>query len=263
MENQEEQFSFIKENCNESKMFRNNYLAGMTLRDAVDNAFLGMLTLYIFNKEFETAPFAQAYARKTISFGGFREPRVSGTDLYQALHIVTNPAGKTAAKLNGTEQNAVLSTRLHVKEKMAKDFLRAIGAGTLDRATAIRLMFRLEPQMNIDISNYKSLRRLITDWENLTTFQRQICVTRLLQYYRTRARRSDLYPMLETLAKSKGWELDHVDNAEVAVIGAAGAVAASSSAKGTLSSVAKVAGAAAAGWALGKWITSPTKHPLS
>ncbi len=51
----EEQFSFIKDNCNESKMFRNNYLSNMTLRDAVDNAFLSLLTLYIFNKEFETA----------------------------------------------------------------------------------------------------------------------------------------------------------------------------------------------------------------
>jgi hypothetical protein len=259
MENQED-YSFIRENCNESKMFRNNYLSNLTLRDAVDNAFLGLLTLYIFNKEFETAPFAQNYARRTMMFGSFREPRVAGTDLYQALHLATNPTGKTAGKLDGTEQNAVLATRLHVKEKMAKDFLRGLASGTLDRATAIRLMFRLEPQMNIDISNYKSLRRLITDWENLTTFQRQICITRLLQYYRTRGRRSDLYPMLETLAKAKGWEIKDVENAEVAAIGAAGAFAASRTSSGTLSTIAKVGGAAAAGWALGKFFTTPTKQ---
>lgn len=258
MENQEE-YSFIRENCNESRMFRNNYLSAMTLRDAVDSAFLSLLTLYVFNKEFETAPFAQAYARKTMMFGGFREPRVVGTDLYQALHIATNPTGKTAKKLNGMEQNAVLGTRLHVKEKMAKDFLRGLANGTLDRATAIRLMFRLEPQMGIDVSNYKSMRRLITDWENLTTFQKQVCVTRLLQYYRTRARRSDLYPMLETLAKGKGWELDHVDNAEAAMLGAGAAVAGTSSSKGFLSSIAKVAAAGAIGYGLAKAITTPTK----
>jgi len=258
MENQDD-YSFIKENCNESRMFRNNHLSGMTLRDAVDSAFLSLLTLYVFNKEFETAPFAQNYARKTMMFGSFREPRVTGTDLYQALHIATNPTGKTAQKLNGTEQNAVLSTRLHIKEKMAKDFLKGLANGTLDRATAIRLMFRLEPQMGIDVSNYKSMRRLITDSENLTTFQKQICVTRLLQYYRTRARRSDLYPMLETLAKNKGWEIDDVANAEIALVGAGAAVAGTSSSNGFLSSVAKVAAAGAAGWALGKAITRPTK----
>ena len=35
-----EDFSFITENCNESKMFRNNYLSQLTLRDAVDNVFI-------------------------------------------------------------------------------------------------------------------------------------------------------------------------------------------------------------------------------
>lgn len=256
MEEQQESFSFIRENCNESKMFRNSYLSAMTLRDATDAAFINLITLYLFNKEFETAPFAQSYAAKTMMFGSFREPRVAGTDLYQALHIVTNPLGKTARKLAAPEMNAVLSTQLHVKEKLAKDFLRDMSRGTLDRTTAIRIMYRLESQMAIGISNYKSLRRLVTDWENLTTFQRQICVTRLLQYYRTRGRRSDLYPMLETLAKNKGWELGGVSNAEIAAIGAGGAVLGTATGRGFVSSVAKVAGHAAAGYALGRALAS-------
>lgn len=244
-------------------MFRNNYLSSMTLRDAVDNAFLSLLTLYIFNKEFETAPYAQAYAQRTMIYGGFKEPRTSGTDLYQALHMAIYPNSKTAGKLNGQEQNAALGTRLHIKEKMVKDFLRAIANGTLDRPTAIRLMYRLESQMNIDISNYKSIRRLITDWENLTNFQRQISVTRLLQYYRTRARRSDLYSMLETMSKTKGWELADVANAEIAAIGPAGAINGTRSSTSTLSSVAKIAAAGAVGYGLAKWMTTPTADPLA
>ena len=255
----DEEFSFIKENCNESRMFRNNNLSAMTLRDAVDNAFLGLLTLYIFNKEFETAPFAQEYARRTLAFGSFKEPRVSSTDLYQALHIAIYPEGKTAKKLNGIEQNAVLSTRLHINEKMVKDFLRGIANGTLDRATAIRLMFRLESQMGVSVSNYKSLRRLVTDWENLTTFQRQVSMTRLLQYYRIRAKRSDLYAMLDSLSKSKGLELDDVSNAEIAAIGPAAAVAGASSSPSFIGSVAKIGAAALGGYALAKWLTTPTK----
>ena len=62
----EDSFSFIKDNCNESKMFRNTHLNSLTLRDAVDAAFLNMITLYMLSCEFETAPFAQEYAKKTI-----------------------------------------------------------------------------------------------------------------------------------------------------------------------------------------------------
>jgi hypothetical protein len=140
-------FSFIKDNCNESKMFRNNYLSGMTLRDAADSAFLNLIALYVLYKEFETSPYAQNYAQKTIAYGNFIAPRVSGTDLYQALHIVCHPDNETASKLKGSEQNSVMAQKLHVQEKMCKDFLRGMATGTLERTTAIRLMYRLEGQM--------------------------------------------------------------------------------------------------------------------
>ena len=105
--------------------------------------------------------------------------------------------------------------------------------------------------MGIDISNYKSLRRLITDWENLTTTQRQLCVTRLLQYYRLRGRRSELLPVLETLASNKDMELTNVGNAELAAVGA-GSIVGSRSGNGFLSGVAKAAGGFAIGYAIGR-----------
>jgi hypothetical protein len=248
-----EDFSFIKENCNESKMFRNNSLSQLTLRDAADSVFLNLLTLYLLSKEFETRPFAQDYATRTIGFGNFTRPRVSGTDLYQGLHIITNPGSNTAQMLKATEQNSVLSSQLHTNVKMVKDFLHGISYGNIDRTTAIRLMYRIEGQMGVDVSNYKSLRRLITDWENLSSHQRQLCVTRLLQYYRVRGKRSDLLPMIENLARNKNWELETSHNAEVSAFGA-GVVSGSRSSNGFLSSVAKVGAAAAIGYAVGRHI---------
>ena len=252
-ENKDESFSFILENCNESKMFRNNYLSQLTLRDAVDSVFLNLLTLYMLSKEFETAPFAQNYAQRTLQYGNFVLPRVGGTDLYQALHIILNPNSKTSAQLKAPEQNKVLAEQLKVNSKMVKDFLRGIATGTLDRTTAIRLMYRLEGQMGIDISNYKSLRRLITDWENGTTHQKHMCVTRLLQYYRLRGKRSELLPVLELLSKNKGMELTDVGNAELAAVGAAG-LAGTRTGDGFLSSLAKIGVGAAAGHMLAKAI---------
>ena len=208
----------------------------------------------MLSQEFETAPFAQEYAHKTIMFGNFNVPRVGGTDLYQGLHIVFNPSSNTAQLLRAEEQNALLSGKLRTNAKLVKDFLRGIANNSLDRTTAIRLMYRLEGQMHIDISNYKSLRRLITDWVNLSTEQRKLCVTRLLQYYRVRGRRSELFPALETLTQNKGWELTAAGNAELQDVGA-GAIVGSRSPHGFIKGVAKVGAAAAAGWAFGKLIS--------
>lgn len=248
-----EDFSFIRENCNESKMFRNAYLNQLTLRDTVDSVFLNLLTLYMLSKEFETRPFAQNYATKTLTFGNFAIPRVGGTDLYQGLHIILNPDGKTASELKAPEQNQALATQLKTNAKYVKDFLRGIASGTLDSTTAIRILYRLEGQMDIDVSNYKSLRRLIADWDNLSTHQKQMCVTRLLQYYRLRGRHSEFLPVLETLAKNKGMELTDVGNAEIAAVGA-GAVVGSRTGSGFLTSLAKIGAAGAAGYALGRMI---------
>jgi hypothetical protein len=248
-------FSFILENCNESKMFRNTYLNQLTLRDTVDSVFINLLTLYMLSKEFETAPFAQDYAHRTLMFGNFTAPRVSGTDLYQGLHIMLNPTGPTAQQLKAHDQNLVLANQLQTNAKLVKEFLIGIATGSLDRITAIRLMYRLEGQMNIDISNYKSLRRLITDWENLTTHQRELCITRLLQYYRMRGKRSELLPVLEALSKNKGYEMTAAGNAELAALGA-GAIAGSRSSDSFLKSVAKVGAAGLAGYAVGKAIHS-------
>jgi hypothetical protein len=116
-------------------------------------------------------------------------------------------------------------------------------------------MYRLEGQMDIDVSNYKSLRRLITDWENLTTHQRELCVTRLLQYYRVRGKRSEFLPVLDVLARNKGYEITDAGNAELAAVGA-GAIAGSRSSDSFLKSVAKVGASGLAGYALGRAIAS-------
>jgi hypothetical protein len=253
--NQDNSFSFILENCNESKMFRNTHLGQLTLRDTVDSVFLNMLTLYMLSKEFETAPFAKDYAQRTLAFGNFTAPRISGTDLYQGLHILFNPTGGTAQQLKAHDQNLVLAQQLRANTKLVKQFMAGIANGTLDRVTAIRIMYRLEGQMGIDVSNYKSLRRLITDWENLSTRQRELCTTRLLQYYRTRGKRSELLPVLDVLSRNKGYEITDAANAELAALGA-GAISGSRSSDSFLKSVAKVGAAGLAGYALGRSIAS-------
>src|SRR5690606_22641112 len=72
----------------------------------------------------------------------------------------------------------------------------------------------LENSLNIDRSDYKSIRRLVTEWQNITDQARSLAVTRLLLAFRAKARRSELLPVLEKLAKIKKYEIKGAKNPE-------------------------------------------------
>jgi hypothetical protein len=81
------------------------------------------------------------------------------------------------------------------------------------------LFLRLEKQLNITDSKLRAMRRLTQDWPSLTQMQREILVTRMLQFYRKNARRSELMVFLEDLGKTKGYELRGPIDAELQNLG--------------------------------------------
>ena len=52
---------------------------------------------------------------------------------------------------------------------------------------------RIERDLDIQNSNYRSIRRLVQDWPRLNKMQKQLVITRMLQYFRVHALRSELY----------------------------------------------------------------------
>ncbi len=205
----------------ESKQYRNvSAIRSLNLRNVADFAFLDILSLYILYNEYETASVAARYADKTIGFRNFSKARLSGTDLYISLNILSDPASVFSRKIGqNTEADAVLRGKLKVDLPTTKRYLDLLADNKLDKDSATTLLLRLEKQLNITDSKLKSLRRLIQDWQGLNTMQRELATTKMLQYYKKFAKRSELAVFLNDMAQNKGYELRGGIDAELANLG--------------------------------------------
>jgi hypothetical protein len=237
----------------ESRQYRNlANIKSLNLRSVGDFAFLDLLTLFVLHSEYETAPIAARYADKTISYRNFSKPRLSGTDLYVSMNILSDPTSIFARRIGqNPEADAILRTKLSVNLPTVKRYLELLADSKITGADASVLLLRLEKQLNITDSKLKSLRRLIQDWPALTTMQRSLAVSKMLQFYKRFAKRSELFVFLEDMGKTKGYELRGPIDAELANLGLG-----TTPKPGFLASVAPAA-ALFGGYHLGKRLFAP------
>ena len=234
------QYSFIGD-IMESKMFRSKArVEGSNARDMADFAMMNVLALYILSNEYDYAVAAQDYAKRTIIYGNFNTFRQGGTDLNIALTAVKNGMSDSGAK------NQVQSGKLKFNDQKMKTFLRTMSAGRPPASIASFLLM-LERDLDIQNSNYRSIRRLVQDWPRLNKMQKQLVITRMMQFFRTKALRSELYSYIRDMSRSQGLEAKNAHNAE----GAPRSYGAD-----TLSKLAIAGGTVAGGYALGKSIGS-------
>jgi hypothetical protein len=183
-----ESFGFIKD-LNESRLYRTKQqLQGTDVRDLLDFAFINMLTLHVLYNNYETAAIAQDYARRTLQAGGgqFRTYKQSGTDLYQALHAISS------GKYRASDNAAIQAGKVKIPDFKIKNYLTQIAQGRKQFGHQAFFM-QLERSLDIQNTGLRSLRRLAADWSNIDSVQRSLVSTRILQYYRTNAIKSELY----------------------------------------------------------------------
>jgi hypothetical protein len=192
----------------------------LDLRKVADFAFVDLISLYILSHEYETAPVSASYAEKTMGFRNFRKPRLSGTDLYVSLNILTDPTGYFGKSIGqNPSADAILINKLRFNLPTVKRYLDLLQDHNLSRDDAATLMLRLEKQLNITDSKLKSMRRLAQDWTALDSMQKQLLVTRMLQFYKRNAKRSELAVFLEDMGKAKGYILKGGVDAELTNLG--------------------------------------------
>jgi hypothetical protein len=192
----------------------------LNLRNVADFAFVDMITLYVLSQEYETGAMSSNYANKTMGFRNFLKPRLSGTDLYISLNILSDPDGYFGQSIASNPANdALLRSKLSLNLPTLRRYFDLLQDGKLNREDAAVLFLRLEKQLNIISSPLKSMRRLAQDYAGLNTMQRQLLVTRLLQFYHKNAKRSELAVFLEDLGKSKGYILSGPIDAELTNLG--------------------------------------------
>jgi hypothetical protein len=188
-------FGFVRD-LNESSMYRTRQqLEATSSYDVATFAYINLVTLYMLFNTDETFDIAERYAGETIAYMNFSNYRQSATDLYQALHAIT--------KTNSYNINEPRLVRALVLMSQGRDI-----------PSVENFFMQLERSLNVKDSNYKSVRRIVTNWRSASNSQRRLVITRLLQYYRTNAIRSELYPLVKAIAKRDNLEIPGAENAE-------------------------------------------------
>lgn len=193
------ELKFINE-FNESQQYRTKTaIATSNAREVADFAFMDLIGLWILFNEYEFAPAAIEYADKTSMFGRFTGYRQMGTDLYMNLHILT----QKRTDLLSTENDEVLLDKIDLDSDIVIRYLKQISKNRITDSMVRITLQRIEQSLHISDSNYRSVRRLAQNWSSLHTAQKRTVLTRMLFFYRSHARRSEIYMLLSELAKSK------------------------------------------------------------
>lgn len=215
----------------ESRLFRNKKIAGdVNLDDAAELVFVQLMMLNVFNKDYDFAPLAREYASRSMAFRNFDTFRTSGTDLYIALNRIMGKDQKII-----TDKDKIAASRLAPNKTDLIRYLDNISKSKSNPDFEKRMLLRFERQLNIQSSMLKSLRRLSSDWENLNQNQRALVVTRMSQYIRQKAMRSELTPALLKFQKRGNYIINDTGDKKKKIwknpivktaLGIAGAVAA-------------------------------------
>lgn len=207
----------------ESRQYRAGGISRINLRDVINFAFLDLIGLFILYNEYDTAPVANLYSAKTMSFRNFLRPRLSGTDLYVSLNILFNPESVFSKSIEANaDADTIQRAKLTPHLPTIKRYLTLIETNKITSPDAAVLLLRIEKQFNITDTTLKSIRRLAQEWPTLTKMQRELVVTRMLQFYRRFAKRSEIAEFLSDMSRQHGYELRGPVDAELANLGMGG-----------------------------------------
>ena len=109
--------------------------------------------------------------------------------------------------------NKIQNNKISLPDQKIKVFLRQIMTGR-PVLNPSAFFLALERGLDIQSSNYRSVRRLAQDWDRLNGMQKSLVVTRMLQFFRSKALRSELYTYIRDMSRTQGLEIKGAGNAE-------------------------------------------------
>ena len=207
-ENSENKLQIVN-SLSESRLFRTKKMANdVNIDDAADLVFCHFLVLNIFNKDYDFAPLASDIASRTMIFRNFDYFRTNGTDMYMALNRLMGKDND----IGDDEKDAIFKDRLSLQKADILRFLLHYANNRDDRSFEQRYLLRYQRNLNVQDGMLKSVRRLVGDWDNLSQNQRALVVTRLVQWFRRKARLAEILPALLKLQKRGNYMVDDDDD---------------------------------------------------
>jgi hypothetical protein len=185
---------------------RQSDLQRYTFQEITERIYLSFLTLSLLKNFSDTIGFVKTYATQTLSYGNFDQVRGRANDLHNMLAIV---AGDTAIVQKLANKNAAMALRQRqsVPVLAVRRYLR-------DFKNDYSFLSQLETALSVSNSDYKNLRRAISDFKNLDSKRQKVTTTRLLQALKAKLAGTDLQKQASMLANKQKLELDSVVDAE-------------------------------------------------
>jgi hypothetical protein len=196
----------------ESKLIPNlNVWRRYSARDVADLAFGYMLALHMCRQEFETAPWSRTYVTLTLDAHGWHDHNLNRTDLHQFITLLKAQPLTQTHMLRDRSASDLLLQEIHVNPAVVTKFLRNIQQVNFDPESSGRLLLQLERDLKITTSNYKSMRRILSDWHlpHVDTEAKSLVITRLLQLLKAKAAQGDIIHKVTMLAKARNWQIMH------------------------------------------------------
>ena len=196
----------------ESRMFPSKTsMKKLNAEDVAEMAFLYLIALQILKSEFSTEKFAQDYLYKTFKFGNFDRISSNSTDLAWLLHVLST---RNAELLDGNRNNETELGKINLNDNVILNWARQAIKGRTSVEVDRRFFIMLEKMLNIRTSNYRSVRTLASEWQNLDVENRQLAMTRLLMAFRKKMLRAEVYQELDHLADKEDLEIHGAANPE-------------------------------------------------
>ena len=185
---------------------RQSDLQRYTFQEITERIYLSFLTLPLLRNFSQTRGFVNTYASQTLSFGTFDRVRPTANDLHNMMSVVSGDPEITKKLAN---KNAAMAMRQRqvVPVLAIRRYLR-------DFKGAYAFLTKLESALAISNTDYRNLRRAISDYPNLDTRRRKATTTRLLQALKAKLSGTDLQRKAQEFADKQKLELDNVIDAE-------------------------------------------------
>ena len=185
---------------------RQRDLGRYTFQEITERIYLSFLTLSLLKNFSQTLKFVRSYSAQTLTYGSFDRVRTTANDLHNMLAVVAgNP--EIVQKLANKNAAMALRQRQTVPVLIIRKYLR-------DWRNDYRVLTQLEKALGITNSDYKNLRRAISDYPSLDRKRQKVTTTRLLQALKAKLSGTDLQRKAQEFADSQHLELDNVVDAE-------------------------------------------------
>jgi hypothetical protein len=171
-------------------------------RKSLGIAYLHIVALNILVSEEYTRWWAQNYAKKTTRANNFKKWRNDATDLYVAIHALTDHE----ETLSDETRADYYRDGVGIYPFLIFNWILKAGIlNNLKETDTKRLFCKLDQIFRINNSLLRSVRRFSENWDDIPITDKKLAMTRLIQFMRNKCPKSDLLPQLIKLAGVNQW----------------------------------------------------------